>query len=157
MNKNKGKKKIILLILIGIVVGISVVGYYWFMPHRNVQKTSIDFKLSASELVEEYLSNAQEANRKYLQADGESKVLAVTGTISSIDEDMNNQKVVYLETSREAKVSCTFTKETNTSVTVLKKGDLVTVKGVIRAGASYDEDLEMYEDVIMEKCDIISE
>jgi hypothetical protein len=36
-------------------------------------------------------------------------------------------------------------------------GQAITVKGVIRSGASYDEDLEMYENVILEKSDIVKE
>jgi hypothetical protein len=37
----------------------------------------------------------------------------------------------------------------------LKIGTKVSIKGVIRSGAGYDEDLDMYEDVILEKCDLI--
>jgi hypothetical protein len=37
----------------------------------------------------------------------------------------------------------------------LALGEEITVKGVIRSGAEYDEDLEMYEDVIMAKCDLV--
>ncbi len=33
---------------------------------------------------------------------------------------------------------------------------MIKVKGVIRSGANYDADLEMYEHVIMEKCDLIT-
>jgi len=37
----------------------------------------------------------------------------------------------------------------------LKIGDYIKIKGVIRSGAEIDEDLELYEDVIIEKSDIV--
>ena len=55
----------------------------------------------------------------------------------------------------KAGVSCTFTKETEASVAGVTVGQKIKVKGVIRSGASYDEDLELYENVILEKCDLI--
>ena len=33
---------------------------------------------------------------------------------------------------------------------------VITVKGVIRSGASYDEDLELYENVTIDKSDIVN-
>jgi hypothetical protein len=154
------KKKILKIGIIVIVVGILIggsVGYYMFnQPHRDVQSIKADFQMESSELVKEYLADANSANEKYLQDEGESKILSVTGIIKNIDEDQNHQKVILLKSDTDkAGVSCTFTAETNTSTKDLTIGDKITVKGVIRSGASYDEDLELYEDVILEKCDII--
>ncbi len=68
---------------------------------------------------------------------------------------MNHNKVVLLkENGMKAGVSCTFMEHTNENAEKLKKDDSVTIKGIIRAGARYDEDLEFYEDVILEKCDV---
>ena len=89
--------------------------------------------------------------------EGNSKVLEIKGEVSNISENFNKQKVVLLKSSLDsAGVSCTFTAETNESVNHLTKGELIIVKGVIRSGASYDKDLGMYENVIMDNCKIIS-
>lgn len=154
----KSTKKIVLLISVVILlVGGYVVYYQFNLPHRNVQATKTDFSLNATELVTEYLSNAEVANKKYLQEEGDSKVLAVKGNIFSISEDLKNQKVILLkDASQKAGVSCTFTAQTNTHTNALKVGQVVTIKGVIRSGATYDKDMELYEDVIMEKCDLIN-
>jgi len=152
----KKGKIIVSIALVGVLLGVGVFSYMWFMPHRDVQSSPIDIEITSDKLVQEYLDNAEKANEKYLQDEGDSKILAVTGVITNIEEDMNQQKVVYLKSGTDAKVSCTFTKETNANTNDLKEGDEVRIKGVIRAGASYDEDLEMYEDVIMEKCDILN-
>ena len=96
------------------------------------------------------------ANAKYLNEEGESAVLAVTGKVSSITTDQINQKVILLKgADAHAGVSCTFTEETNNQASNVKIGQSLTIKGVIRSGAGYDEDLELYEDVILEKCTIV--
>ncbi|UII80307.1 hypothetical protein [Flagellimonas sp. CMM7] len=157
MNK-KTKKRILGIVLIGIFVAMGIVLYLFNMPQRDVQASKIDFRISAKEIVAEYLANADSANDKYLQEEGDSKILAVTGTVASIDTDLNNQKVVLLKNAdEEAGVSSTFMAETNSNAEALQIGDKVTIKGVIRSGAGYDEDLDLYEDVIMEKCDVLKE
>lgn len=154
------KRKIIKWGLIVFAAGLLIAGgtavYLFNMPHRDVQAADVDYQVRASQLVQEYLDNAESANNKYLNQDGVSKILAVSGTVASIDEDMNQQKVILLKDDEaKAGVSCTFTQATNSNAQNLKLGEMVTLKGVIRSGAGYDEDLEMYEDVILEKCDIL--
>jgi len=133
-------------------------GYYLFnMPHRNVQAVEAFAELDASELVAQFLNDAEAANRKYLDAEGESKVIVVTGQVESIELDQNDQKVVLLKQSGDrACVSCSFTDETNFNADYLMLGQHVSIKGVIRSGAEIDIDLDLVEDVILEKCDIVS-
>ncbi|SDF22070.1 tRNA_anti-like [Pricia antarctica] len=155
----KKKIKIMVSVLVLLLVGVSGVAYYLFnMPHRNIQEAKTDYSFSSSEIVNEYLADATIANEKYLEEEGDSKILAVTGKIFSIGKDQNNQKVILLkDTSEKAGVSCTFTEATNRSTKDLEIGQTVTIKGVIRSGAGFDADLDMYEDVIMEKCDVVNE
>jgi len=151
----KRLKIIALLALTGIVIAAGVIIYLFNMPHRDVQAAAADYSINAEEIVTEYLKDALVANEKYLDAEGESKILAVNGVISEITEDYNGDKVVLLKSNNmQAGVSCTFTPETNVQTANLIVGDQVIIKGVIRSGASYDEDLEMYEHVIMEKSSI---
>lgn len=155
----KKRFKIIAVVLgIGALIAFGI-GYYMFnMPQRDVQSAKTDFRISSTKIVNEYLANTNLANDKYLQEEGDSKILAVRGTVVSIDTDLNNQKVVLLKNSDDkAGVSCTFTAETNKNVENLQIGETITVKGVIRSGAGFDEDLDLYEDVIMEKCDVLNE
>lgn len=157
MFKNKIIRSVIILIGTGILIVVGI-GFYMFnMPHRDVQATSTDYKLSANEIVNEYLNDPVEANNKYLDSEGESKILEITGNIASITTDFNNQKVILLkEANANAGVTCTFTENTNKTVNNLKEGQEISVKGVIRSGANYDEDLEMFENVILEKCSLIN-
>jgi tRNA_anti-like len=153
-------KKLKILIIVGIagvLVASATAAYMYNMPHRNVQKAKIDYSLTATQIVNEYLTNATSANEKYLQEEGESKILAVKGEVKSINIDQNEQYVVLLKApTDDAGVSCTFTSATNENAKNLSIGQKVSIKGVIRSGAAYDEDLEMFENVILEKCDILN-
>ena len=152
------KLKIALIVIgTGLLLGGGIFLYMFFQPHRDVQATKTDFQLEAKHIVAEYLKDATAANDKYLQEEGDSKIIEITGIVAEISEDFNNQKVVLLKGMGEkAGVSCTFTSETNGNAEKLKVGEKVTIKGVIRSGAGYDEDMELYEDVIMEKCNTVN-
>jgi len=153
---NKTLKRILLVGVIGVLIGGSYAAYIYFMPHRDVQNIEAFVEIEASQLVDEYLTDVISANEKYLDSEGESKVIIVKGVIKSIDTDQNNQIVALLKSNNdELGVSCTFTAESNQNASSLKVGDNLKVKGVVRSGAEYDEDLELYEDAIIEKCDVV--
>lgn len=152
------KKKILIIISAGVVIVASVALYMYNMPARDVQATKTDYNFKASAIVKEYLADPEKANQKYLDDEGESKVLEITGIVADISEDFNKQKVILLKSDTDkAGVSASFTSETNKSTQGVNIGDEITIKGVIRSGASYDEDLGMYEHVILEKSDIITQ
>lgn len=154
--KRKTLKLLIGIAILFVVSGSAVVYYFFNMPHRDIQASKTDFTVSATDIVNEYLADAEAANEKYLQEEGDSGILAVTGNIFAIGEDQNHQKVILLrDPSEKAGVSCTFTEATNVHTRDLQIGQTITVKGVIRSGAGFDEDLDMYEDVILEKCDLV--
>ncbi len=154
------KKKILKIAAIIIVAGTIIAGgiglYLYYMPHRDVLSTKADYSLTSKEIIAEYLTDKNAANQKYLATDGDSKILEIKGIVDEITEDFDGNKVVLLKAEGEqAKVSATFTPETNVKTEDVKIGSEVKIKGVIRSGASYDEDLEMYENVILEKSDLI--
>lgn len=157
MKRKKIIKISLIVISIALLAGVGGMYYMFNMPHRDIQASKTDFSLTATALVNEYLTAPEAADQKYLDEEGESKILAVSGKVSSITEDLNHQKVVLLKNDGDkAGVSCTFTAETNAHAQNLQVGQTITVKGVIRSGAGYDEDLDLYEHVILEKCDLIN-
>lgn len=156
------RKKVIRIIAIigvsGILIGGGIGLYMFNMPQRDVQSAQTDYSLTSAQIVAEYLTDNEAANQKYLAADGDSKILEITGEVNKISENFNGQKVVLLKSGQEkAGVSATFFEETNDNLNGIIVGQTITVKGVIRSGASYDEDLELYEHVILEKSDIVKE
>ncbi|PKP25968.1 MAG: hypothetical protein CVU03_05485 [Bacteroidetes bacterium HGW-Bacteroidetes-2] len=156
MTRKKIIKTTLITISVLIVIGIGTALYLFNMPHRDVQNTKSDYFLSANEIVEEYLKDKDAANIKYLDAEGESKILEVKGVVAKIDTDFNGQKVVLLQSNDSpAGVSCTFPIDfiEETPITL---GQTLTIKGVIRSGAEYNEDLDMYENVLLDKCSLIN-
>jgi len=157
MKRKKIIRVLIVLVVAGALIGVGAGLYMFFMPQRNVQNLPVDFQVTASDLTEEFLNDITSANQKYLSADGESKILEVTGKVSRISENFNGEKVVLLKDDDDkAGVSATFTHDTNQAVNELEPGDVVTIKGVIRSGAYYDQDLDMFVNVTVEKSDIIN-
>ncbi|MFK5878916.1 MAG: hypothetical protein QM478_05410 [Flavobacteriaceae bacterium] len=149
-------KKIGVVAIVGILIASGIIYYMFNKPHRDVQASKVDYTLTATEIVSEYLNDSESANTKYLDEAGNSKIVAITGEIYSISTDQKNQKVVLLKSANDkAGVSCTFTEATNMNAEKLQKGQTVTIKGVIRSGAGFDKDLDLYEDVIVEKSDVI--
>ncbi len=156
MKRKKTLRILAILIVAGVLVGAGIGLYMFFMPQRDIRNLPADYNLNASGLVAEFLDDIGSANRKYLAADGESKILEVTGTVARISENFNGEKVVLLKGDNDkAGVSCTFMHETNERVIGIETGDIVSIKGVIRSGAYYDEDLEMYINVTVEKSDLV--
>lgn len=158
MKKKKILKLAVGVAIIGTLIGGGSAAYMFYRPHRDVQATKTDYSITNSEIVSEYLKDRHAADNKYLSADGDSKILEVTGTVNKISENYNEQKVILLkEVGDQAGVSATFTTETNHKVFYLEIGQKVTVKGVIRSGAAFDEDLGFYENVILEKSDLVAQ
>jgi len=131
----KSMKRIGLLILAGVVMAGSIGAYLFFKPHRDVQATSAFAELKVSELVNEFTVDTGKANAKYLQSDGNSKVLIVEGRVKKISENQNSEKVIVLKDERaKVGVRATFTKATTANTQSIKVGDIVKIKGAITAG-----------------------
>jgi len=145
----KSVKYLLIAVIAGVLIAGSVVLYMFNMPHRDVQGEDAKYIVEAENFVNEFMTNLNESNAKYL-----NNVVIVSGTVSEISEDQLKQKVVLLKTDK-AGVNCTFTTEINKNAEGLSVGDKVKIKGIVRMGASYDEDIDMAEYAILEKSDIV--
>jgi len=157
MPSKNTKKKVASIFILGLIFSGALGFFYYNAPHRDVQGADADYKLTAKELVVEYLENSEQANQKYLSQDGDSKILEINGVVSEIVTDFENNKVVLLESNiRGVGVRCTFTSDSNQHTANISVGEEITVKGVILVGASYDSELEMFEDAVLNKCYLIN-
>jgi len=156
------KKSTTLRIVYLIIAGVAITGgislYLFNMPDRDIAGSESDFNLTADALVNEYLANSHAANAKYLDDEGESSIITISGPLAEISEDFNGQTVLLLKSpSAKAGISATLNEESLSKISDFNKGQIYRLKGVIRSGASFDADLEMYENVILEKCEIINQ
>ena len=135
------------------VIGIGVAAYLWFMPHRDVQAQKPDLEIGSTELVKRYLQDPTAANAFFLREDGDSKILAISGTIGNIMKNQAGAVVVRLaEPAAKAGVLCTLTDSASASAGNLQVGQTITLKGVIRAGAEFDDLMGIYIDAVMDEC-----
>ena len=156
MKRKKLIRTVAIIGVAGLLIGGGIGLYMFYMPQRDVQSARTDYSLTSSQIVMEYLTDYEAANQKYLAANGNSKILEIAGEVNLISENYNGQQVVLLKSGQDkAGVSATFTPETNGNLDGIQVGQTIIVKGVIRSGASYNEDLELYEHVILEKSDIV--
>ncbi len=145
----KSVKYLLFTGIAGLIIAGSIGLYMFYMPHRDVQGEKASYTIEAEQFVTEFMNNISESNAKYLD-----NVVIVSGTVSEINEDQLKQKVVVLKTANSG-VGCTFIEATNANAEKLSEGDKVKIKGIVRMGASYDEDLDLAEYAILEKCDIV--
>ncbi|MFT4644466.1 MAG: hypothetical protein ACI8ZX_000869 [Planctomycetota bacterium] len=86
------KKKLIVLVALGILMAL-VFGYTQYnKPHRNIAEEKADFSISANELFDEFDADEKKANAKYLD-----KVIEVTGSIIDIENNLEGNSVIMLE------------------------------------------------------------
>lgn len=123
-------KKWAILILLCIVV--VIIGYrYVYQDHRDIATETSIYKLTASDISNEFAINPMSSENKYL-----NKTIEVSGSIS----DENPQSITI-----EDKVFCQFSSEIQTSLNT----DQVKIKGRF---IGYDD---LLEQVKLDQCIII--
>jgi len=138
----KGNKTLIFFgILIILLAGAFIVYLTIFQSSESsVEKTAVDIKISAEELVNSFESDEQEANARYLD-----KVLQVNGNIESISEDDMYISITLKKPEAISGVICSFDKSTLEN-TGFQTGNNITVKGIC---AGY------LIDVVLTKCALV--
>ena len=147
-------KKAFAITAVILIVG-AIVGASWlFQPHRDVTKSNADHHMKVEALVDEYLKDGKAANAKYLATDGDSKIISLSGTINKIRQSSDGRTIVVLkQKGSKAGFQCLFVAEADTAGLHLQ--NTAIIKGVLRAGPGYDDDLEMYENGYLEECTLV--
>lgn len=117
-------KKIILILFVLGLIGAFVAYKMYNKPHVNVAETSSDITLKATKIVDDFSTDENTANQKYLD-----KIIKVTGTISSIETE-NENIIIGLAGNDFGNVMCYFSKENKTKLNNLKEGTKISVKGI---------------------------
>ena len=84
-------KILIMMAVLAVVAGGGAYWYTFMQPHKNMQKASPDFKLTAKNIFTEFSENEKAANTKYL-----GKVVELTGKVAEVKNE-NNQSAIVLE------------------------------------------------------------
>jgi hypothetical protein len=155
--RNKNFKTLLFFLGLGIITVIILSTDMFGIAFKHVQTKKTDYSFSASEIVNDYLTDSKKSDGKYFEEGGYPKVLKIIGTVAELYENAKGQKIVLLKGKKDkAGVIATFGNESNSAAEDIVVGDQIIVKGVIRTGAYFDTDLEIYEDVILDKSEIVS-
>ena len=116
-------KKILLLILALGIIGAGI-GYYMYnKPVASLEKKKADAEVTADQLITAYETDEKVADSLYL-----GKVVQVKGKVSGVAQEEGRTKI-QLETSNPMSlIICEM--EESTTVTEVKSGDEVTIKGM---------------------------
>ncbi len=116
MNK---KLKILLILVALIVIGFFSARYYAYHGgQRDVKSEEAAFTLKSKDIIAEFTTNVDAANKKYLE-----KPVAISGVLTSV----NGKEVILDQT-----VNCNFA----TPDASIKKDQTVTIKGRV---VGYDD------------------
>ncbi len=136
------KKKIIIGILtIGIIV--AFIGYKMYnKPHVNVAETASDISLIANDILNDFTSDEDLANTKYLE-----KIIEVKGVISELKIE-EGKGIITLKTEDDfGSVLCHLSPEETNKIDTLKVGQTILLKGICTG---------FLMDVILVKCVLLT-
>lgn len=135
-------KALIIVLVVIIVILFAAYLYFINMPDKSVLKLKPDFQITASALTQEYESEPEMSDKKYID-----KIIEVTGTITEISKDQNDSFVFILKQEEsETGVLCTLSQENDKKASSYKTGDKVTIRGTCSG---------MLFEVVLNKCAIV--
>lgn len=122
----KRNRNVLIAIVLAIITSATAFWYFAIYEQKN-NRTDVTNKQAvtktATDFVQEFLTNEEAANKKYLQKD--SSVIEMNGTVEKIEKDELGT-ILYLQTNIEGTtISCRLQEATN-----LIAGNEVTIKGI---------------------------
>ncbi|MGI9549907.1 MAG: OB-fold protein [Aurantibacter sp.] len=138
----KGKKSLVLVFLMVIILGLALAIYYYNKPHVDVKQSEAAYVLTAHNLISAYMQNETETDQKYSE-----HVLQVKGAIFEISTLKGNAVITLKDENLESSIICHMMPEENMSVLrKLQKGQDIEIKGICTG---------YLLDVIMVRCTLV--
>lgn len=132
-----------------VVVIMMAAIYAWYQYNRTVQglaDVGADYSVDASALINEFVSNEEVAQKKYL-----NKILSVKGIIKGVEPGESTGTVVLGDTTNMNGVRCVLDSVANATTGSLPRGTVITIKGAI-TGFNKDETGLLGSDVQLNRC-----
>ncbi|MFZ7115195.1 MAG: OB-fold protein [Bacteroidota bacterium] len=119
------KKKIFLALGIIALAGAAYGFYLFKKPHQSIMNEKPDYSMISSEIISEFETNEDAANKKF-----NGKVIEVTGVISEKTKDEQGKLNITLQGADIAGIGCVFEKAAQPKAAALAEGQEVKIKGV---------------------------
>jgi DNA/RNA endonuclease YhcR with UshA esterase domain len=134
-------KKIIIGILVLGIIGAFIAYKMYNKPHVNVEEASADISITADKILNDFSSDENSANLKYLD-----KIIQVNGVVSEINIEKG---IITIETNDDfGNVICHLSEEASRKISGLQEGQIIVVKGICTG---------FLMDVILVKCEFINQ
>lgn len=131
-----------IIIFIALAIGITIGLYAWLSyhkPHVNLENSSPDFILSVADLYEEYEADETAADAKFI-----GKIIEITGTIDSVDEDQkNSQKIIMSTGDPLSEIQCEMSEK---NIVKVNNGEEITLRCICTGKLM---------DIVLNKCVLI--
>ena len=147
----KTKKNILLAVLL-LIVGVAVVGFYFFnKKHFSVEGSTPVADITATALHQTFVQDSVLGKNKFIGDEVNQKVIQVEGEVAGVKKDQQGNTIILLKTATDgAFINCTLEgKSVN-----INTGSKIAIKGVC-TGYNYDADMGIPGDVIITRCFII--
>jgi hypothetical protein len=117
-------------IIAGFLCAAIAVGIYAYKEYNrkpaNLQTLKADVSILATQLVNDFTTNEEAANAKYL-----GKVLLVNGRLIEVQNQNDTLLTLFIgDTTQTSKVSCLMDKVHINNSKKYKQGDSVSIKGI---------------------------
>ena len=126
MKKRTKKYRVFLVAALGMTVIVGLYGYGEYnrsLPDTHYLEPA--FRLEASTFIKQFETDESKANAKYAD-----KTISVQGVAHTIQTTDTTATVFLNDGYSGTSVVCQFGRESNEETKDLKKGDLVTIKGI---------------------------
>lgn len=138
-------KRTILLIILALVIVLGFYGYReYFRKNKDLQKVAPEVTITAPELIRAFEADSATANKSYL-----GKVVAVSGTVKSMERDEGSATIILGEPGTMSSVRCSMDTAHLAEAAGVKEGGAVTVKGVC---TGFNQDELLGSDVVLNRC-----
>jgi hypothetical protein len=144
----KKSKNTILFIVLFVFACVISLGYYLFNKKPSNIETSAGIKATSDQVYSSYINDSIQAHKNF-----DNKVLIISGIISAVKVNMQQQQVILLKTFAEgSNINCTMDKP----VPGIKPGDSIVIKGLCSGLGGGDADLGILGDVYITRATSIT-
>jgi hypothetical protein len=130
-----------LMALLALVGGGLIAFLMYNKPHRNIEKSKVDFTLTATELLNAFELNPHGSGKEFT-----GKIIVVSGTINSIKRLGKDVTIILSAENGFFGVNCSFSANAKLPYETMCEGALVNVKGVCKG---------YLDDVILSDCYLV--